>query len=170
MDVRLAEISQPPPKPTFTSIAFSNNGNYILVGTASNVHYVLDAFKLSILRRLVGHTGLGRDRGGVNGGASGEEISWSSDSRWIVSGSADGNIYLWEIAPSPGQTKIEPPNIPDNALYTHPAPTLQPTITLTGSRAASRAVKFNPRFVLLAVGGEELVSEELVLQTFVLIA
>jgi len=158
IDVVLAEKSQPPPKPVFTSIAFSNNGNYILIGTSSDVHYVVDAYKLFILRRLTGHQGLAGNRAQPRHGSSGEEVSWSSDSRWVASGSADGGIYLWDLTPPPGQDKIESPNVPEHLIYSHPAITVHPTVSLSASRAASRAVKLNPRFLLMAVGGEELVS------------
>lgn len=158
MDVVLAEKSQPPPKPVFTSIAFSNNGNYILVGTSMDVHYILDAFTLSILRRLVGHKGLGVGEVQPRHGASGEEVSWSSDSRWVASGSADGGIFLWDLAPPPGQDKIEPPTLPEHLRYSQPAPSLSPAVSLSGSRASTRAVKLNPKYLVLVVGGEELVS------------
>lgn len=137
--------------PKFTSLAFSNNGEYILLGTSSNVHYVLNAYDLSILRRLEGHQqGLGR--------LSGEEVCWTADSHWVLSGSADGSIVAWDLTPPNGQTKLETVTSRDE-----PAPTLHPATVLRpsgqGSHAASRAVRFNPRFSMLAVGGEELVSK-----------
>ncbi|KAL1405198.1 hypothetical protein Q8F55_008823 [Vanrija albida] len=128
----------------FTSLAFSNNGDYLLVGTASNVHYVLDAFDLVIVRRLEGHGGLDRH--------SGEEVCWSADSRCVFSGSRDGNIVAWDLSAPDGATKLQ---APDPA---GPTPTMQPSVILRpgdGQHAASRAVQFNPRYNLLAVGGEE---------------
>jgi len=154
----LAEKSQPPPKPVFTSISFSNNGNYILIGTSSDTHYVLDAFSLTILRRLSGHRGLSEGPLQPRHGSSGEEVSWSSDSRWVASGSADGGVFFWDIAPPPGQDKIEPPNVLDRLSHPQPVVTLQPAVSLATGRAASRTVKLNPRFLVMAVGGEELVS------------
>lgn len=156
IDVVLAERSQPPPKPLFTSISFSNNGKYILIGTSSDVHYVLDAYTLSIVHRLSGHQGLGIGSVQPRHGSSGEEVSWSADSRWIASGSADGGIYLWDIVTAPEQGKMDPPIVPDHLKQSQPASTLQPTVSLSGSRAASRAVKLNPRLLVMAVGGEEL--------------
>jgi hypothetical protein len=84
-DPVLATISQPPPKPVFTSIGFSNNGHYILLGTSSDVHYVLDAYSeesVVIVRRLVGHRGFEYDRYGNKDvaprrGAGGEEVGWT---------------------------------------------------------------------------------------------
>lgn len=124
------------------------------MGTSSNVHYVLDAFDLAIVRRLEGHQGLGL--------SSGEEVSWSADSSWVLSGSADGTTVLWDLTPPKGTTKLESPG------RDKPAPTLQPTAVLKagdGQHAATRAVTFNPRYGMLAVGGEELVSPEFAVLT-----
>lgn len=123
------------------------------MGTASGVHYVLDAYDLSILRRLEGHQqGLGR--------LSGEEVCWTSDSHWVLSGSPDGSIAVWDLTAPNGQTKLEPLSGPNE-----PAPTLKPTTVLRPSNEApvpaSRAVQFNPRYGMLAVGGEDLVSNTL---------
>ncbi|GFZ43382.1 hypothetical protein JCM24511_01102 [Saitozyma sp. JCM 24511] len=157
-DPVLATISQPPPKPVFTSISFSNNGHYILLGTSSDVHYVLDAYAetVLILRRLVGHRGFEYDRYGNKDvaprrGAGGEEVGWTGDSKWVVSGSSDGSIVAWDLSPPPGQEKLLP--TPDN--------TLRPTTTLRAADAnggPSRAVRANPRYAMLAVGGDNLVS------------
>lgn len=136
----------PSQRPNFTSISFSNDGNHLLVGTSGNVHYVLDAYDLTLLRRLEGHTGLGR--------SSGEEVSWSADSKWVLSGSADGTVSVWDLGIPKGAEKLEPP-----AGRNEPAPTLKPTGVLRageGQHAPSRAVAFNPRFGMMAVGGEEL--------------
>lgn len=39
--------------PVYTSVKFSNDGKWILVGTAGDVHYVVDSFKNTIVARLV---------------------------------------------------------------------------------------------------------------------
>jgi COMPASS component SWD2 len=87
----LLRISSPPPKLVYTSLAFSNNGKYILLGTSSDVHYVFDSYNLELVRRLEGHVGLERDRDGRKNveprrGGSGEEVGWSADSNWVLSG------------------------------------------------------------------------------------
>lgn len=150
IDNELAKISSPPPRPTFTSVAFSNNGNYLLVGTDRDTHYILDAFELNIVRRLEGHQGLGR--------ASSEELSWSADSNFILSGSADGSVVVWDITPPKGESKLEAPP------RGRPPLTLQPSVVLRppgeGDISPSRAVAFNPRYSLLGVGGQEFVSSK----------
>ncbi|KLT45658.1 WD40 repeat-like protein [Cutaneotrichosporon oleaginosum] len=144
IDHELAKISAPPPRPHFTSIAFSNNGHYLLVGTDRGTHYILDAFELNIVRRLEGHVGLGR--------MSGEEVSWSADSNYVFSGSGDGSVLVWDMTPPKGETKLEAPR-------GSPPPTLTPSITLRppgeGDISPARAVAFNPRYSLLGVGGQE---------------
>lgn len=155
IDIALEAVSSPPPRPIFTSIAFSNNGKYLLIGTASDVHYVLDAYELGILRRLEGHRGLGPR-------LSGEEVCWSADSRYVFSGSADGNTVVWDLSPPPGEAKLQLPPPRNRHGVPEAAPTLQPAVVLRpgegdGQHAASRTVKFNPRYNMMAVGGEELV-------------
>lgn len=128
-------------------MSFSNNGAYLLVGTSSSVHYVLDAFDLNVVRRLEGHQGLGS--------LSGEEVCWSADSNWVLSGSIDGTIVAWDLTPPTGAAKLE--SVGRDRL----AETLKPVTVLKagdGQHAPSRAVAFNPRYGMMGVGGEELVS------------
>ncbi|OCF56750.1 compass component swd2 [Kwoniella mangroviensis CBS 10435] len=170
-DINFARDSIPPPKPIFTSIQFSSNGEYLLIGTSSDVHYLLDAIDLVPLRRLVGHQGLERDKTGNRGhvprrGSSGEEISFTSDSKFVVGGSADGNILFWDLSNAQGGqdklTRVELENGQKEAKsipwHTMPIPDLQAKIILRGSTGTgmSRAVKFNPRLQMFAVGGEDL--------------
>jgi COMPASS component SWD2 len=44
----------PPRIPIFTSLAFSNDGKWLLVGTAGDVHYVVDAYNGEVVARLEG--------------------------------------------------------------------------------------------------------------------
>lgn len=131
------------------------------------MHYVLDAYELVILRRLVGHMGLERDRNGDRSieprrGSSGEEVCWVGNSKWVTSGSADGSICIWDLSPPHGEEKIDVPNVPENLKHQQRAMTLEPAVKLQEGAGApfrpSRAVKFNPRYCMLAMGGEDLVS------------
>lgn len=111
---------------------------------------------------------MGYDRGPVKEiqpkrGSSGEEIGFSSDSRWVVSGSQDGAVYLWDLSPLPGKEKLEVAEVPETHRYLQKAPSLEAAVVCRpseggGGHAPSRAVRFNPRYGMLAVGGEELVS------------
>ncbi|WWC68317.1 uncharacterized protein I206_102242 [Kwoniella pini CBS 10737] len=174
-DISFSRDSSPPPKPIFTSIAFSSNGEYLLIGTSSDVHYLLDAIDLVPLRRLVGHQGLERDKNGnkqpgTKRGISGEEVSFTSDSKFIISGSSDGSILFWDLIDDPitkigseGQillTRKELENgkkdVKSIQWHTLPIPDLKAKVILKGGNGPSRAVKFNHRLQMFAVGGEDL--------------
>jgi len=147
-DSALLAISVPPPPINFTSLSFSSNGNYLLVGTSSDTHYLLCAFHLTPILRLRGHRALGD--------ASGEEVSFTGDSRYVVSGSADGAVYFWDL----GLEKLEAEKRPDGTSVE--APVRQASVVVQGAgaqgqRKGSRAVRFSPRLCVLAVGGDELV-------------
>ncbi|KAF9918350.1 member of Set1p complex, histone methyl transferase [Lobosporangium transversale] len=102
-----------------TQLEFSSDGKNILVSTAGDAHYIVDAYKPSATKlRLVGHYNsysfgprLGRStfsgaggRGGAGNGdddepfQSGGEACWTPDGKCVVSGSRDGSIYVWDIA------------------------------------------------------------------------
>jgi COMPASS component SWD2 len=51
-DPVLSDRAYPPRVPILTSLAFSNDGKWILVGTGGDVHYVVDSFDGHIVARL----------------------------------------------------------------------------------------------------------------------
>jgi COMPASS component SWD2 len=83
---------------------------------------------------------------------SGEELSWSADSNYVLGGSADGSVVVWDLTPPKGESKLE-------AVQGLPPATLMPAISLRppgeGDISPARAVAFNPRYSLLGVGGQE---------------
>lgn len=121
-DTILEERSFPPRYPIFTSLKFSNDGKYLLVGTSGDTHYVVDAFEGNVVARLEGvsysfdyftstsntaqaetnflivsesnpTSGLERDTTNPyirpmesQTGLSGEEVTWSPDGRYVLSG------------------------------------------------------------------------------------
>jgi COMPASS component SWD2 len=65
-----------PPRPIYmTSLSFSSNGKYLLVGCSGDAHYVSRAISWR------------KSRGTW---ICGEEASWSPDSKYVVGGSLDG--------------------------------------------------------------------------------
>lgn len=66
-------------KPEWTSLAFSSDGKNILVTTATDVHYLIDAYKGHLKQRLVGHNGVGSGR-------NGEEAGFTPDGKFVVAG------------------------------------------------------------------------------------
>lgn len=102
---------------------------------------------LSLEQRLAEHS----NDGATHRNELGEELCWTPDSKWIISGSTNGDIHMWDMAPPPGKSRLDP------ADYT--SATVVPNVTLPGaSRGASRAVRFHPRLCEMAVGGDDLVS------------
>ncbi|TIB38106.1 hypothetical protein E3P86_01838 [Wallemia ichthyophaga] len=118
-------------RPHPTCIKFSSNGNYILVGTNSPYHYILDSFSGQIYYRLTGHetfTSVNIQR---------DMLSWSPDGKFVVGGSKNGKIHVWEV----------PPTEPRDAAIK----TLSPIHTTDNHKITpSKIVAFNPRVVMLA--------------------
>lgn len=151
-DPVLSTISYPPRPIYVTSLAFSSNGKYLLVGCSGNAHYVIDAFEGYILARLEGFTGLEARKMGAHvsidpaKGSSGEEVSWTADSKFVLSGSLDGRVLIWDLqhlSSLPVDLKRPPQRLkPTSSLEGHPGPT--------------RCVKFNPRYAMLCTAGAEL--------------
>ncbi|KAG8950522.1 member of Set1p complex, histone methyl transferase [Tulasnella sp. 419] len=155
-DTALSKISYPPRVPCMTSMSFSANGKWLLVGTAGDMHYVLDAFDGTLLAKLEGFKGLEGGKNGTYGvksskGISGEEVSWTSDSKFIVSGSSTGKIYFWNAS------EIPPPENFKEGGAEEPKVIL-PIITLDGHPGPSRCVRFNSRYQMMVSAGAELVS------------
>ncbi|KAH9928680.1 WD40 repeat-like protein [Fomitopsis serialis] len=153
-DPTLALISFPPRAIYMTSLSFSTNGKYLLVGCSGAAHYILDAFEGHLLAKLEGHVGLERRKLSTplkiepEQGCSGEEVSWTPDSKFIVSGSLDGKVVMWDVQNLP--VKEGPINLKDTPLL------LRPMAALEGHPGPSRCVRFNPRFAMMCTAGPEL--------------
>ncbi|KAF9000620.1 WD40-repeat-containing domain protein [Cyathus striatus] len=153
-DPTLALISYPPRPIYMTSLSFSSNGKYLLVGCSGDAHYILDAFEGHLLAKLEGHMGLERRSTGAPPsieparGCSGEEVSWTPDSKYIIGGSLDGRVLVWDVQSLPlRQGEVD--------LKMHPT-RIQPLVTLDGHPGPSRCVKFNPRLAMMVTAGAEL--------------
>ena len=154
-DPTLSLVSYPPRPIYITSMSFSSNGKYLLVGCSGDAHYVLDAFEGHILAKLDGHTGLERRKMGAAlgiepvKGSSGEEVCWTPDSKYVIGGSLDGKLLVWDMQNLP--TKTGPVD-----LKVHPM-RIQAFAALEGHPGPSRCVRFNPRFAMACTAGAELV-------------
>lgn len=155
-DPLLKLVSFPPRQIFMTSLNFSSNGKYLLVGTSGSAHYILDAFEGHLLAKLEGHIGL--ERITINGniglnpvkGISGDEVHWTPDSKFVTGGSVDGKICIWDVQ--------NLPNYANQPVDLNKAPqVLQPMSVLEGHPGPSRCVKFNPRFMMMSSAGNELV-------------
>jgi COMPASS component SWD2 len=155
-DPSLRAVSYPPRPILMTSLAFSPSGRLLLAGCSGDAHYVLDSFEGHVLAKLEGAVGLVR-RGRWLGsssvmvpekGASGEEVAWTPDSKFVLGGGADGRVHVWDMSSVPAEVDKD---------WAGPMIRLQPVASLDGHPGAARAVKFNPRFAMLASAGAELV-------------
>ncbi|KAG2058496.1 WD40 repeat-like protein [Suillus hirtellus] len=153
-DPTLTLVSYPPRPIYMTSLSFSSNAKYILVGCSGDAHYILDAFEGHLLAKLEGHVGLERRRIDApqtidpSKGNSGEEVSWTPDSKYVVSGSLNGKIIIWDVQNLPVRSGVVD-------LKAHPT-RLQPLTTLDGHPGPSRCVRFNPRLAMIVSAGAEL--------------
>lgn len=153
-DPTLAQISYPPRPIFITSLAFSSNGKYLLVGCSGDAHYIMDAFEGHLLAKLEGHAGL--ERRSMSSppsiepakGSSGEEVGWTPDSRFVIGGSLDGRILIWDAQNLPQRTGPVD-------LKTQPHK-LHPIVGLDGHPGPSRCVRFNPRYNMMVSAGAEL--------------
>ncbi|TFY60031.1 hypothetical protein EVG20_g7575 [Dentipellis fragilis] len=153
-DPTLALISYPPRAIYMTSLAFSSNGKFLLVGCSGDSHYVMDAFEGHLLAKLEGHKGLERRRPDTpvsivpQRGCSGQEVCWTPDSKFIVGGSLDGRVCVWDMQNL--QSKNGPIDLkakPDR---------IQPMAKMDGHPGPSRCVQFNPRLAMMVTAGAEL--------------
>ncbi|KAG8834220.1 member of Set1p complex, histone methyl transferase [Serendipita sp. 399] len=149
-DTALARISFPVRPLVMTSLEFSTNGKWLLVGTSGGTHYIMDAYDGYMLARLTGHQQL--DPKQPLGAQptrliSGEEVCWTPDSKYVLSGSEDGKIYVWDIA---SRGELTPPKPGRDA------DTFQPSVVLDGHVGPTRCLRFNPRYAMLATASNDL--------------
>lgn len=154
-DPTLAQISYPPRPIYMTSLSFSSNGKWILVGCSGDFHYIVDAFEGHVLAKLEGHMGLERRAMSApvsmepTKGSSGDEVSWTPDSKYVLSGSLDGKVIVWDMQNLPVRT--------GEVDLTIPPLRIPPLALLEGHPGPSRCVKFNPRLAMAVTAGAELV-------------
>ncbi|KAF8624549.1 hypothetical protein AX15_005851 [Amanita polypyramis BW_CC] len=153
-DPTLARVSYPPRPIYMTSMSFSSNGKYLLIGCSGDAHYIVDAFEGHLLAKLEGQVGLERRSMSSppsiepSRGNSGEEVCWTPDSKYVVGGSLDGRIFIWDVQNLPtrsGEVDLKTPPVQIQALA-----------ALEGHPGPSRCVRFNPRFAMMCSAGAEL--------------
>ncbi|KAG0205439.1 WD repeat-containing protein 82 [Mortierella sp. GBA30] len=151
-----------------TQLEFSSDGKYILVTTASDAHYIVDAYQpRDTCFRLIGHYSYGNETF-----SSGEEACWTPDGKSIISGSRDGAIYVWDIAKAIadraalGHGHSQHPNgnnninnnmmnLPGNSLLGLNGE-LKPFKVLKAHGTPSHIVAFNPKYLMMVSGSTEL--------------
>jgi len=133
-DAYLQTITYPPRMPEFSKLEFSNDGRSILVGTSGGVHYVLDAFHGGINARLVDH--VPNPQSGLTSG----DVCFTPDGKFVIGGSGDNKIAIWDIQQPPRENSVSPVHKLDAKGFGTPS-----------------VVAINPRSALLATASTELV-------------
>jgi COMPASS component SWD2 len=160
-DPTLGRVSFPPRGFVMTTLAFSADGKWILVGTSGDAHYIVDSFDGKLIAKLEGHVGLERGKSGSapgvvpTKGISGEEVSWTPDGKFVIGGSQNGKIHLWDIEARKTEFAAKVADKSKDPIV------VPPIIALDGHPGPSRCVRFNPRFAMMASAGAELVSESI---------
>lgn len=98
-------------------LKFSSNGSYILASTYASCIYVLDAFEGKLICKFDGFK---------NEIATVLEASFTPDSKYVLGGSEDGTIYVWDVESASEVVKLE------------------------GHIKPSKCIKFNPHYLCLA--------------------
>ncbi|OZJ03794.1 hypothetical protein BZG36_03002 [Bifiguratus adelaidae] len=135
----LIDPNRPQGMAEWTSVQFSNDGLHILITTAGDTHYLVDAFDGKLEQTFVGHSGvgIGSNLGGqVDVVGGGGEACFTPDAQFVMAGSRDGKICLWDIA--------------------HPKPDHQPFHVLDGPTEPVSVLGINPKYLMLASGSSEL--------------
>ncbi|KAH0381346.1 histone H3 methyltransferase complex and RNA cleavage factor II complex, subunit SWD2, partial [Aureobasidium melanogenum] len=132
----------------WTTLEFSNNGQYILVGTNGPGHYVLDAFEGVLKAYLYRAQGpppfpsqLGQSDSPLRHTQSSlqGDACFSSDGRYVVSASSKGGMLVWDLLADKRSDG-----------------TMNPMTDLPGPRT-STVVGVNPRYNNLASAGQDVV-------------
>ncbi|KAF0467807.1 WD40 repeat-like protein [Gigaspora margarita] len=133
-------LSSPPPE--WTGLKFSNDGQKILITTSGDVHYLVDAFNGQLKQRLIGHVGLDN----ASACLGGEETSFTPDGQYVISGSRDGFVVIWDTTKS-----IDSSNTPSENID------LRPIYTLNHHVRPTQVTRFNPTKLLMISACTDLV-------------
>ncbi|CAN6649510.1 COMPASS component Swd2p [Trichomonascus vanleenenianus] len=122
-------------KSRWLKLEFTNNGSHILLSTEGPTHLLFDAFNGNLVKQLAGFTPIDpRSRTYPP-----QPTSISVDGKYVVGGSGDGRLCIWDIS---------------KALEDEKEKQIRPT-SIPSSNVAAVAM-FNPKYMMLATGDREL--------------
>lgn len=127
----------------WTSLEFSNNGKYVLVGTDSPRHYVLDALLGKHLATLVVDTHA-PDHWLRFAYASLPLACFTPDGRFVLAGTPTGAVALFDLLPLKTESR-------GSVLTFHPYKVIQ------GGQGATKVLAFNPKLLALATSDNAVV-------------
>jgi COMPASS component SWD2 len=124
----------------WNKLEFSNNGQYILVGTSGHGHYLLDAFDGSMKYYLE------RSKGGSRSDADAPttigDACFSPDGRYILSGQSRSNVLVWDLK---NEKELPVTNKRLRSLYE------------LEQKSEAAVIAMNPRYNMFASGDKEIV-------------
>ncbi|ODQ63600.1 WD40 repeat-like protein [Nadsonia fulvescens var. elongata DSM 6958] len=139
-------------KGVWTGIEFSNDGKSLLVSTAHDTNYLLDAFDGYKIARVGGHSVLPpRPHGRPNG-----QTCFSADGRFIFAGSNNSTVCVWDTKEA---TRLRNEKMAaEHKSESEIGPvSLSPLATLDGPQGIlPQLLAFNPRSLQMVTADKEL--------------
>lgn len=125
----------------WTSLEFSNDGKYLVLGSKSQGNFLIDAFDGSLKLYLRKPNGFGNRRAAPGEGEGGQletsgDCCFSPCGRYVISGGSKA-LLVWDTMATPGSNR-----------------TLDPTILADNHEIG--VVAYNPRYNMIAAAEEEL--------------
>ncbi|KAJ3031908.1 UNVERIFIED_CONTAM: hypothetical protein HDU68_010867 [Siphonaria sp. JEL0065] len=120
----------------WTTIKFSNDGKWLLLGNKQGSSCAVESFDGRVLWNFAD-----RNCGGYSGPLD-MDIVVSPDGKFVLGGCDDGAVQFWE-----------PPSV-DDISTTNKQRSIFPCVKLTSVSAPSPLIKFNPRFMMFASASE----------------
>lgn len=125
------------PGEKYTKLEFSNNGKYLLIGTDSSQHYLLDA----ILGKLIAKLVLTQEyhRGWLDFQyASAGSVCFSPCGKFVIAGSPHGTLAIFDLSKLDG-------------------PRLLPFKVIDGKQGITKVLAFDPKLYTLATADDRVV-------------
>lgn len=134
----------------WTKLEFANSGKYILIGTDSLQHYLLDAILGKLAARLVltqeHHSGwLLFDY------LSAGSVCFTPDGRFVLAGSPHGTIAIFDLA----KLAKDPKDV--NPIDSHDLKVLYPVKVVDGKQGVTKVVAFDPKLFTFATADDQVV-------------
>ncbi|KAJ8660951.1 hypothetical protein O0I10_003173 [Lichtheimia ornata] len=109
-DIRNGHLAEDYIGPAITSAYMSNDGNCVLVSTLDNTIRLMDKANGTLLNEFTGHTHKDYKLNSV----------LSNDDAYAISGSEEGNVYIWDVLEGKTVAKLESHNGVVSAVDYHP--------------------------------------------------
>ncbi|KAI8339478.1 WD40-repeat-containing domain protein [Chlamydoabsidia padenii] len=134
----------------WTSIKFTNDGQYILLTTSSHIHYLIHAFEGIIVKRLLSAAGKPKARRHKLG----QDVTLTPDGRFAIGATFNGDITCWDLLETETTVRQDIVESYEQPLLESHLTNCFPTGELscghqTDSPIVAPAVEFHPNAALL---------------------